>query len=314
MGLYDQLIDRTDAAALIPEDVATGIIQGAVANSAVLRKFRRLANMSRAQQRMPVLSALPAAYWVSGDTGLKKTTDQAWGNKYLNVEEIAVLVPIPQAVLDDANYDIWGETQPRLQEAMGVLIDSAVIFGTNKPASWPDDIVTDATAAGNTVSLAAFPDIADAVGADNGLMHEIEVDGFDVNGFLTYKAMKAQFRGLRTAMGDLIYQPSLTVGTPSTLYGETLDFVNNGVWEAAKALMVAGDWSMGVYSIRQDLTFSFSTQAVITDAAGAVIYNLFQQDMVALRAVMRLAVQIANPINREQVVEASRYPFGILTA
>ena len=98
-----QIIDRSGAESLIPEDRAAEIIQGAIAQSAVLSMGRRLANMTAAQTRLPVLDALPIAYFVNGDTGQKKTTRQAWDKKTIIAEEIAVIVPIPEAVLDDAD-------------------------------------------------------------------------------------------------------------------------------------------------------------------------------------------------------------------
>jgi hypothetical protein len=49
-----------------------------------------------------VLSALPVAYWVNGDTGLKQTTDAAWAGLMLEAEEIATILPVPEAVVDDA--------------------------------------------------------------------------------------------------------------------------------------------------------------------------------------------------------------------
>jgi len=56
------------------------------------------------------------------------------------------------------------------------------------------------------------------------------------------------------------------------------------------------------------------TEAVLQDAAGNIVYNLAQQDMVALRAVMRLGFALPNPINRMQPTAASRFPFATLTA
>src|SRR5690625_4483623 len=133
----DSMTDRTAAGALIPEGRAREIIQGLPAQSASLSLFRHVQMSSRVRSQQ-VLSALPYAYWVDGDTGLKQTSEQAWGQKSMVAEEIAVIVPVPEAVLDDAEYDIFGEIQPRLVEAFGEKIDQAVLFGTEKPASWTD--------------------------------------------------------------------------------------------------------------------------------------------------------------------------------
>src|SRR5699024_8490367 len=119
------------ADSLIPEENAREIIQGVVATSAVLSRGRKLPNMSSKTYKMPVLDMLPIAYFVDGDSGAKKTTKQAWDKKVITAEEIAVIVPIPESVLDDSDYDIWAEVRPRIEEAFGKVIDGAVLFGVN---------------------------------------------------------------------------------------------------------------------------------------------------------------------------------------
>src|SRR3972149_3889688 len=143
MSPYNSLTSRTDTGALIPEDVSREIIKGTTERSMALQLFRHH-TMSRAQQRIPVLSVLPYAYWVQGDTGLKQTSEVNWTNKYLDAEELAVIVPIPEKVLDDVDYDLWAEIKPLLEEAIAMALDDAIFFGTNKPASWPNDGVTPA--------------------------------------------------------------------------------------------------------------------------------------------------------------------------
>lgn len=310
---YNSQVTRVDAAALIPEVVSREIIQGTIAQSAILALGRRLQNMPRAQTRMPVLSALPTAYFVTGDTGLKQTAEAAWSNKYLNAEEIAAIVPIPQAVLDDADYDIWSEIKPRLQEAFGVVIDAASFWGTNKPASWPDAIITDATSAGNVVALGTGADLYDDLLSEGGLFSTVEDDGFMVTGCAAHITMKARLRGLRDTNGVPIFVRAMQDKTRYELDGSPIVFPENGAFDVTQGLLVAGDFRQLVYAFRQDMTFRLLTEAVIQDGNGTIIYNLAQQDMVALRAVMRLAWQVPNPINRMQPTEGSRYPFAVLT-
>lgn len=306
-------IDRSGASALMPEEVSREIIQGVPESSACLSLFRKLPNMTRAQQRMPVLSMFPSAYFVNGDTGQKKTTKQAWTNKYLNAEEIACIVPIPEAVLDDADYDIWGEVKPRLLEAIGVVVDNAILYGVNAPTSWPDDILTGATAAGNVITLGTNTDLYDDIMSDGGVLSLVEADGFGVTGHIAGLSMKAKLRGLRSAQDKLpIFVRDMQAKTGYSLDGEPMYFPKNG-FDQTKALLISGDFQNAVFSIRQDVTYKLLTEATLYDTDGVTpLYRLAEQDMVALRVVFRMAWQIPNPINLIQPTEASRFPFGVL--
>jgi len=310
---YNSVITRVNATALIPEEVSREIVQGVATTSLVMRLARRLPNMNRSQLRMPVLSALALAYFVDGDKGLKQTTSLEWENKYVNAEEIACIVPIPEAVLDDVDYDIWSEARPRIIEAIGQLFDLAVFNGTAAPALWPQNITAAAAAAGNNVALGTGADIYDDIMGDTGTLSTVEADGFVPNGHAGVIAVRALLRGLRDANGVPIFVRSPQEGGGYELDGSPITFANNAGMNAAASLLISGDWSQLVYSIRQDITWKILDQAVITDAAGNIVYNLPQQDMVALRAVMRLGWQVPNPINIVQATEANRYPFAVLT-
>lgn len=308
---YNNLIARSNVTALIPEDVSREIVQNVADQSAAMRLMRRV-TMSSNQQRMPVLAALPTAYFVNGDTGLKQTTEQAWANKFLFAEEIAAIVPIPEAVLDDAGFDVWGEIRPRLEEAIGRTLDAAIFFGTNKPASWPVDLATAAIAAGNTFNRGTSTAAAGGIAEDlNQLMGLIEADGYNVNGFVTRTTYKARLRSARDTTGQKLLDVSTT-----TIEGEPLVYAMPGLWPsgAGSAELFAGDWTQSILAVRQDITYKLLDQAVIQNDSGVIQYNLPQQDMVALRVVARFAWQVPNPINYEQMTEASRYPFAVLRA
>lgn len=305
-------ISRSNAEAFIPTEISNEIIQNMPASSAALKLFKRLPNMSAKQQTLPVSATLPNAYFLNGDTSLKKTTNAEWNKLTLTAEEIAVIIPIPEAVLDDSAYDIWGALKPQIIEAFGVAIDSAIFFGTNKPSSFPTDIVSAAIAAGNSVEIGTNENIAQDIIGENGLMAKVEDSGFRVTGFYSDGSLEAKFRSLTDANGQLVYLSSLTAAAPDTLAGKQLTYDETGnVFDKSRALMIAGDFSKAVYSIRQDLTYKILDQAIIQNSDGTIAYNLAQQDMVALRCVMRLGVQIANPANR--INKETKYPFAVLT-
>ena len=205
MATYNSLISRTDAASLIPEEVAREIVQTVPEQSAVMRMARRLPNMTRAQLRMPVLSGLITAGFVDGDTGLKETSEISWANKYVNAAELAVIVPIPETVLSDVDYDVWGEVRPRILEAFGKAFDQAVLYGTNKPSDWPDGLVTGATAASQAVTLGTGADLYDDILSENGVIAKVEEDGFMVTGHIAALALRAKLRGLRDNQGLPIF-------------------------------------------------------------------------------------------------------------
>lgn len=308
------IIDRTGAEALIPTQESNEIIQGVVTQSAVLQRGRRLANMTSRQYKMPVLDMLPIAYFVNGDTGQKQTTKQQWDKKYITAEEIAVIVPIPEAVLDDSEYDIWAEVRPRIVEAFGKVIDGAILFDVNKPDSWRDGVVTTATKAGSVVTLGSADNLYDKIMGEDGVIAKVESSGYFVNGHMADISMRAKLRGLKDENGNPIFKSDMQSGTNYALDGSPMNFPNNGSFDKSKALMISGDFSQLTYAIRQDITFKLFTEGIVQNTDGTIAYNLMQNDMVALRAVMRLGWEIPNPINSLQKDKAKRCPFSIMKA
>jgi len=310
---YDNLISRSDAGALMPEEESALFLQQLVNESAVLNTFTRVP-VSRSQVRFPVLSALPTAYFVTGDTGLKQTTEVAWDNKYLNIEEIAAIVPIPENVLDDSEYPIWDQVRPLLVQAIGRTLDQAVFFGTNAPGTFPSSLVAAATAASNTATIGTSdPDEGGVVGDLGTVLSAVEADGFDPRVGVAARVLRGLARAARNVDGDRHAEVSITADTVE-LDGVTFTFPMRGQWPTASGTAQAILWDPTefVVGVRQDITFKLLDQAAIFDNSGNLVYNLPQQDMVAIRVVMRAGWQVANTINYDQQTEASRFPAGLL--
>ena len=215
----------------------------------------------------------------------------AWGNVSITAEELAVIVPVPEAVLDDADYDIWGEVRPALSEAFSVAITAAVLYGTNIPASWSVSLgaaglFARATAAGHVVSAANYADLYEAIMGETNAGAAAcscpEADGFMHTGHIGSAAMRGRLRNVRDINGVPLFVRSMQDTVRYELDGSPIYFPTDGTVIDATSWMFTGDWTQLVYAFRQDITYKLLDQAVIQDGAGNIVYNLAQQDM-ALR-------------------------------
>ena len=309
----NNLISRTGSQALVPEHISDMLLKGLSNESVALQMFKHVP-MGTSQLRMPILSALPTAYFLSGDTGLKQTTEVDWNNKYLNVEEIACIVPISENVMDDieSGYDLWADVNPLVQEAFARTLDAAIIFGVNIPASWPAAIVPGAVAAGNVAVRGTNSAASGGLSGDiSDLLGQVENDGYDVTGIIANRSYRGRLRQVRTTFGQELPEVSTT-----SAYGVDIKYPMRGLWPTGlnAAEMVAGDFTQGILGIRKDFTYKTLTEAVIQDNTGAIIYNLAQQDMVAVRFVMRIAYQVANLLNYDNPNGGTRYAFSVLNS
>lgn len=304
---FNSIIDRTGASALIPTEYSDQIIKATVQQSAGLQLCRR-ATMASGQQRMPVLSTLPESYWVNGDTGLKETTSAAWQGVYLNAEELASITPIPEAVLDDSSFDVWGEVQEAVGQSIAAKIDAAVFSGIEKPASWPQALIPAAIAAGNAIT-------ADSTAAEGGMVNDladllavVEQDGYEPSGFAASRALKPALRSTRATTGEPLLGDQFTL---DNVWSTPVVYAVAGTM--GTTLAVAGDFAnCAVIGIRQDVTYKVLDQASIVDDTGKVILALAQQDAVALRVVMRLALAVGVPATLTDALSGTAYPFAVL--
>lgn len=269
------MITRSDADALIETQVANELFEGTIRKSKALQLFRRLPNATSDKTKLRILDSLPVAYFVDETTanGRKNITKLAWDKKFINIAELAVIVPIKENVLNDSSIDIWAEVKPRIEEAFAKKIDNAMFFGVDKPTDWRKGLVPSVIEVGKEVDETGhlYSDI-------NDVMTEVEESGYEVNGLIGGVGLKGKFR----MMTDTTGQPLNTTEIGSV----RREFMDNGVWDKTASTLIAGDFSQAVYQIRQDITYKVLDQAVIQDPSdGSIMYNLAQEDMVALRVV-----------------------------
>lgn len=301
---------------LLPIEWTSEVIKEMAHASAALGLSRRR-TMSTRQVRMPATSALAGAYWVGSSsndfTDLKQSTKAEWAGVNLYVEELAALVAVPHAHEQDNAFPVWDETRPQLVEAMAKKLDQAVFFGVDKPSTWPDDLMTSITSAGQTTASGTTDDVASdiALSAQN-----LKQRGYTTTGFATEPGFQWGLTGLRSTDGVPIYQQNLAGPITTGLYGFPMLEVMTGGWDADEATVIHGDWSKSIVGIRQDITFTRHDSGVISDEYGAVVHNAMQQDSSVWRAVFRVAWARANTATRQDPNPnraTGKFPFAAVT-
>jgi len=329
---FDSVTTRSDVQPLIREQLSKYLLGAIPERSAVMSLARRLPNMGSAQTRMPVLSALSTAYFKNpSDSGLGNTTEVSWDNKYIDAEDIMAIMPIAKNVIADSSFDVWEEVKPELATAIATLIDAAVIYGTNIPATWAanlgttttsyNGLVARATAASQIVAWSGFTDIYEALNGEtapaaaDGVLMLLEANGYMATGAIAHTSFRGALRGCRDSNGNPIFRALPLEGEFPTddVGGVLVLYPMEGVLASATCKAIYGQWNELVYSIRQEMTLEVSDQAVLTDAQGAVTRNLWQQDEVALKVHMRLGFALPNRINRTNQTELTRCAFSVLT-
>ena len=295
------MITKDEVGAVLEEQVVREIFKDAQKESKALSLFRRLPNMTSDKTKLRVSDSLPIAYFVDEKTnnGRKNLTKSAWKNVFITAEELAVIVPIKENLLNDVDIDLWAEIRPQLVTAIAKKVDEAIFKGEGAPQSWGAGIIPEIIAKGKTVTETGklYSDINDA-------MTEVEESGYNVTALLGGVGLKGKFR----MMTDTTGQPLATTEIGSL----RREYLDNGAWDKDVATLIAGDFTQAVYSIRQDVTWKVLDQAIIQDPSdGSILYNLAQEDMVALRVTFRMGYAIPNPVTSLDGTE-TRYPFSAL--
>jgi hypothetical protein len=197
-------------------------------------------------------------------------------------------VVVPDAVLDDSEWDIWGAIRPLVSRAFARRLDMAVLFGQSAPTSFGPGLLARATTAAQTVdpTADAAADLLSA--AEQVSITEHAPTGAAVRPGWEFTAMAARTLALAAnPVGGTFPLPIAGMGiTTQPPY-----------WDATKAMAIVADWSSVLYGVRSDLTFETFSTGVVQAEDGSIATNLLQEDCTALRCVMRVGHVLATPVN-----------------
>jgi HK97 family phage major capsid protein len=299
-------INRSEVSTIIQDAYARDFLAEATRTSAVLSAFPTR-NMGTKTINEPVLLTKPHAGWVGEsatlDAGVKPTAQVTWGNKQLVAEELAVIIPIHENVLDDATEDLLADITRVGGEAIGWALDAAVLFGIGKPTSWVSrDLFASAQNGGNVYAVGAAGSDDDLSGSILQAADKLS-DRYEPTTLLAKRGLRFKLANQRATTGEAIFQPNLNVApgfTAGMVHGldaywvtGTVDDGSGGdreVWNPATATALVADRSRVLIGVRQDITVKFLDQATV----GGI--NLAERDMVALRFKARFAYALGDAI------------------
>lgn len=307
-------VSRADVATLIQEAYAADFLQWAAKKSVALQAFPTR-DMGTKVVNEPVLATKPHAKWVNESatdaSGVKPTGKVTWANKQLIAEELAVIVPVHENVVDDATEAVLGQLAQAGGEAIGFALDAAVFFSINKPSTWTSKaLYQSAVDGGNVLTLGSATDGEDISGSIL-LGSEALCDRYEPTTLLARRGLQYRLANQRDANGQPIYQPPLASAplSSATVHGlnayyatGTVDDGAGGdrpVWDPDTATALVVDRDRVLIGVRQDITVKFLDQATV----GGI--NLAERDMVALRFKARFAYALGDNIAYGSTIQTS---------
>ncbi len=292
-------ISRSEVSTLIEEAYAQDLLESALTASVALQAFDRV-DMGTKTTNLPVIATLPEADFVGESAtqseGVKPTAQATWGNKQLVAEEIAVIIPVHENVIDDATIDVIAELTRQGGAAIGRKLDGAVLFGTDKPASWTsDDLLAAAVAASQTFTVGAAEDGEDLSGCILLAAGAVDEAGWEPDTFVGPRGLRYRLANQRDNQGAPVYMGPLTntPGSMGSVHGLDAAWASGRVWDRDEAEGFVVDSSRVKIGVRQDITVKLLTEATV----GGI--NLAERDMVALRFKARYAYVLGNTVNSE---------------
>ena len=318
----------TNKSVVLPVEYGREIIRGLIGRSKALELGRRLPDMRGKTYKLNVNANLPIAGWVKNsqvtpnaegtEINRKPVSTYAFAGVDVVAEELAVIVPISENTLadvEDFGIELAAELQEQVVGAFQEAIDSAVFFGVGSPWTGFGGLVAGASTAEATVNWDGTAGTS-FYNAINDAMVLVETSGYVPNAILGGPSLNSAFRQSITTLGINV--------TDQGEIGRLARHVDlTGGFNESSAFAIVGDFRYLVYSFREDMTMKLLTESIIQDPnTGDIIYNLSQQDMIALRFTMRLGFALPNPVNRVSGVLSSdgkylekgakAYPFALI--
>jgi hypothetical protein len=257
-------INRGTTNVVLPEAVSAEIWGATIEDSAFMSAARRI-TIPGTGLKVQTITGEPQANWVD-ETSAKPVSNHTLGKKTIVPYKLAVIEAFSMEFMRDADA-LYAELVRRLPLALGTKFDQT-IMGTTAPGSGFDVL-------GSATAVSLTP-------ASGSTVYD------------QFLAVDGDKRPLFTA--------GVETGTISPILGATVSTSKNVYVDATTDILgIAGDFTKAIFGTVEGVQVSVSDQATLT--SGETVINLWQQNMIAVRAEVEVAF----------AVEGTGY-FNLLTA
>lgn len=262
----------------IPDKYNTLILKDVMENSKMMQ-LAKFEPMDSKEKKFEYFAKGPGAYWV-GEGEKIQTSKPQWLNVTMVAKKIGVIIPVSREYLTYKLSNFFTVMQPKIAEAFYKKIDEATILGIDNP--FPQSIEESIVKAGTIVN--------GALTYDNILELEdlLSENDYDLNAFISTKKNRKELREAAKKIGDntqFIYDRS----------SNTIDgFPVVDLKSVEKGTLFTGDFDYLRYGIPFNISYKISEDAqlsTLTNEDGTPV-NLFEQELVALRATMDIGFMV----------------------
>lgn len=270
-------ISTVELQGLVPAELRTEIIKD-VTEGSVMLQLANVKEMNQPTMQFPVELDKPGAYVVG--EGQKITVDKAsWKTIEMTAKKIGVIVPATREALEDGIINIPQEVKASIANAFARKIDECTMFDSTEFYGSGKSIfeLAEGTALNSTGNI--FEDASNLMGL-------VEAEDLEPNGFVAPRTLKAAIRNDKNAALNYVVEDKVN-GEPARMHGEAIVYSKH--FDKAKAQLLTGDFDKVYVGILDEIEYKVSDQGTVGDI------NLFEQDMVAIRATMRVAFLVIKP-------------------
>lgn len=255
------------------------ILKEVMQNSKVMQ-LAKYEEMEGKEKTFEYFAKGPGAYWV-GEGEKIKTSKAQWMQVKMIAKKIGIIIPCSREYLQYKLPKFFEIMRPKIAEEFHKKFDEAAILNLDNP--FPQSVEESVIAAGNVTR--------GALTYDNILLMEDQLSDkdYDVNAFISTKMNRSTLRNAHKIENGVIVE-SIYDRKSNTIDGYPVVDLKS----LERGNLYAGDFDYMHYGIPFGMSYKISEEAqlsTIKNADGTPV-NLYEQELVALRATMDVAFMV----------------------